>query len=154
MGLIQTADQLRFSFLAIIEGSKNLIVKQPQPNPTTDKFKRSLAINEEETAALNVDESLLNTCPTKDEPPNVSHNLPPSDDTELRLRKNDREEKRLKTMETINRIKRKQKEVEERLKFNEKLFKYFKFMLCFGVLVCVGAVIVYKKRDSILINYK
>ncbi|CAG2159704.1 unnamed protein product [Oppiella nova] len=61
MGLIQTAEQLRFSYLAIIEGSKQLSLSQP--NDTTvpfsannnykskaksPKISRSLGINEED----------------------------------------------------------------------------------------------------------
>lgn len=142
MGLIQTAAQLRFSFQAILEGSKKILLEDDHTNNSNVPIMRSLGMNEEEntTEDIVLDET------------NLSKN-DDADKEESQLRQRNREEKRQKTQDTINRIKRKQKEVEERLKFNQKLYKYLTPIFCVGVAICVG-VFIFVKKDSTLVNYE
>lgn len=103
MGLIQTYEQLRFSFLAIIDGMKML---RPLPNGTTaesdevmsDIRQRKLTVSEE----------------------SGTNNNPAAEDQ----RERDRQERKRKTEETIRRIKDKSKQIEQWSKLKSKMLKF------------------------------
>ncbi|KAI7697949.1 Tyrosine-protein phosphatase non-receptor type 1 [Sarcoptes scabiei] len=160
MGLIQTHEQLRFSFLSIIEGSKHFGTKLQNAN---NKIKRLFGFNEED-GVENDQECIKNSNSSSDgkqstteetdmkelnensdSPIEESNNVtmlqeslsspsspiesssPKTISTEkieisndVRQRKIDREERRKRTLDSIERIKRKQKETEERFKDMKK----------------------------------
>ncbi|KAJ6221404.1 hypothetical protein RDWZM_007216 [Blomia tropicalis] len=142
MGLIQTSAQFRFSFKAIIEGSKHIFEKQRQTklegsNNSNSSLMRSFGVNEDDEDVNYVNQDL-----DQNEEVNEPQTISPNNVTEgSELRQRRREEKRQKTMETIERIKRKQKEVEERLNFNRKLYQYLTPVAIVGGAVafcCIG----------------
>jgi len=67
----------------------------------------------------------------------VEHEL----NNEQQLRQRARDEKRKRTNETIQRIKKKQKEMEDRSRLNNQLIKFGCISLCFVVLVGAGIII-------------
>jgi hypothetical protein len=99
MGLIQTHEQLRFSFLAIIDGTKML---HPLPNgspaePDEQVRQRKLTVSEESGTNNNraVDE-----------------------------RERDRQERKRKTEDTIRRIRDKSKQMEQWSKLKSQMLKF------------------------------
>jgi len=221
MGLIQTSEQLRFSYLAIIEGSKMLSLQNPNDNevpfsannnlnkckPHSPKIQRSMGINEEDfdtenglntfivdNIIGNNDNHLVNndielpstlpplplrsrrsfsttsqsssTSPEPDVKPTESDSVSsvPQDmissedkanhieltntsnnsktdsslNKEQELRNRLREEKRRKTADTIERIKKKAKESEERSRLKKNLIKYSLISVGFALLFGTG----------------
>jgi len=231
MGLIQTAEQLRFSYLAIIEGSKMLRLQNPNDNevpfsannnlnkckPHSPKIQRSLGINEEDfdtenginscivnNIIDNNDDNVLDnndielrstlpplplrsrrsfsttsqsssTSPEPDAKPTESDSVSsvPQDmissedkanhielmnnsnnsktdsslNKEQELRNRLREEKRRKTADTIERIKKKAKESEERSRLKKNLIKYSLISMGFALLFGTG-VFIYSSLSS------
>lgn len=118
-GLIQTRDQLRFAYRAIIQGTKSLRPCQDNDNETQSQTK------EGETSEYGQEECQ----PT---PPVLPGNIGSSNNnltsaTELRQRL--REEKNKKMKAKIESIKEKQKQSESRLRTKNFLFKVGMFSL-------------------------
>lgn len=163
MGLIQTSDQLRFSFLAIIQGSKRILANVSTPTTTKPKLtiKRSIGMNESEDAdepsVIELDK-LNQVDKLEDGKTNSSLELSPSPPKSKESKASAmllHEEKRRKMMETIEKMKRKQKETEERLKSREKWSDYaFKSSLfALGVAVCVAVYVYYKKPENQMLQF-
>lgn len=171
MGLIQTHEQLRFSYLAIIEGSKRVLkavsidINNKTAQPMTSNkpkltIKRSLGVNESEETVENEIEISQLTPLDRSEDGQVdfqnkieqfsSSPTEASSNSNLLLR----EERIRKTKETVEKMKRKQKETEERLKSKEKWANYL-YKSSFLVLVvafCVGAYIYYKSHETLILD--
>ena len=105
MGLIQTPEQLRFSFLAIIDGMKS---QRPLANGTVGD--EALA----EDAA-----GIRQRKPTDSQVTDTS----PTNNNSAQERERVREERKRKTEETIRMIKDKSKELEQRIRFKSKMLK-------------------------------
>ena len=100
MGLIQTPEQLRFSYLAIIDGMKS---QRPLANGTVGD--EALA---EDAAGMR-----------QRKPTDTS----PTNNNSAQERERVREERKRKTEETIRMIKDKSKELEQRIRFKSKMLK-------------------------------
>lgn len=154
-GLIQTPEQLRFGFLAIIQGIKtilnltlplnkevplNKVEADDDSGPCGSKppYNRSLGVpsdDESEAAPLlpsNGQEATPTDKPVVGSPTN--NNL-----GAVELRRRAREERNKKTTEAIKKIKDKQKEIEERSRFKSQFYKFS----CIGLLAIIGAGLAY-----------
>ena len=116
MGLIQTPEQLRFSYQAIIEGNKTLALEDGDKEEKTDTVIRQRACQE-----------------------NGSKNETGNNLTLPEVREKERMERKRKTQETIDRIKMKKKHLEDRSRFQTKLIR-FGFV---GLVVILGAGFLY-----------
>lgn len=157
MGLIQTPEQLRFSYLAIIEGSKSNLYdngKVPSisshisPNshvndenelrstlPESSPRNRSTTSGSDEDLSLDGNEDSVSHLSDKViSSENASDSTMKSPDFEMRQRV--REEKRKRTTEKIKEIKEKQKEAEKRSRIKASLVKYSSY--AFGVVFLIG----------------
>lgn len=180
MGLIQTHEQLRFSYLAIIEGSKRVLKpatttinnnnnnnNETAKAVTTTKpkltIKRSLGVNESEDATeeeIEINQATLTPLDRSDEGEldfQAKNGQLPSSPTEANNNPSLllREERNRKTRETVEKMKRKQKETEERLRSKEKWANYLykSSFLVLGVAICVGAYVYYKGHETMLLNF-
>jgi len=139
MGLIQTPDQLRFSYLAIIEGAKQLLTRNNVINNSQNCDVRGIVDGENNSIADSSDPPLLpaksqtldsghvhkdtTQCSaddstgtnTPESPGNsISDNSSKSISSEAELRRRLRQEKFAKTKETIEAMKKKQEASERR----------------------------------------
>lgn len=90
----------------------------------------------------------------KNEQPSATGEPDTTTNNSSELRKRKRDEKRQKTLETIQSIKRKQKEVERSIQLNATLVKYLTPVACLGLAVGVGVYFYFTKRGSVLLNYE
>lgn len=128
MGLIQTPEQLRFSFLAIIDGMKCL---RPLSNGTA-------ATDEEKPAAGEEEADVRQRKPAAAEQSQVS-DASPANNNSAHERERQREERKRKTEETIKRIKDKSKELEQKSRFKSKILK----LGLIGAVLLLGAGVLY-----------
>lgn len=140
-GLIQTRDQLRFAYRAIIQGAKNFLPCEDVDN-SDETNERECLLKNSETLSRTQEEIRSELDPSSQPAPPGSfsasnNNLTPA--TELRQRV--REEKNRKMKEKIQNMKEKQKKSESRLRTKKLLFKVGIFSL--GILATASLVYYY-----------
>lgn len=149
MGLIQTADQLRFSYLAIIEGGKRILNKEQLS--TIDVLSSYIAENSDEDERPPKPPTRVESLPHRNEPPP----LPPrtgfqntindkeglistTDGNESQVRRRNREERKKKTEEQVRRMKDKLRESE----LSKKRKSYLK-PVAIGLTLLLGGILIY-----------
>jgi tyrosine-protein phosphatase non-receptor type 1 len=163
-GLIQTPEQLRFSYLAIIGGLNQLQKLNKVPlNPDGISSQEINVSKDKASSSSNSDEtnSLLPSSPKQKRLSPISGSqseseAKSSDEERLkseeeitcnnnlsaeRLRRKAREERNMKMEDKIQRIKKKQKESEERSRIKKYIYKYGSFVV---ILFGLGAALYYK----------
>lgn len=150
MGLIQTPEQLRFSYMAIIEGIKTFIPKITDQLDDTTSDNELSSIFDDLTNGTNDDPNLSNNQieqienSTQSELRKRTTITSPINGSNLTTEKEERakmrEERRNRTYEQICRIKEKQKEVEARSRLNERLSRFTRWGLA---AVLVGSFALY-----------
>jgi len=136
MGLIQTTDQLRFSYESISKGAE-IIIRPSLPSTASDSG-FSGSTNELRQRQLNdvankaADQQTQVTSQTSSAPNNNNHNP-----AEARVR--ERQARKRKTEENIQRIKERQRQQEERSRFQAKLVR----LGGIGLAIIVGAGLIY-----------
>ena len=175
MGLIQTYEQLRFSYMAIIEGGKALLNNDNGDVPSKTHENSSNVIqrivcnenrDEREESEIEENETIpLPLPPRSRKSENVSPPSPPSLEAtgvinnnlttgELRLRA--RDERKKKTMENIKRIKEKAKQIEERSRLKKIFLK--SSAVAVGIALVVGTCILfynnYLTSDKTSVSYR
>ncbi|KAI1285399.1 Tyrosine-protein phosphatase non-receptor type 1 [Halotydeus destructor] len=143
-GLIQTPDQLRFSYLAILEGSKHLLNVPLESEGCDIRARISDTSKEANDKDGDTDDPKQISAPianetraetrTQDSPTNNN-----ADNGATELRRRVREERNKKTKETIEKIKGRQKEIEERNRYKSQIFK----IGCVGLALMLSAGFVY-----------
>ena len=155
-GLVQTPDQFRFCYLALIEGGKKLVspAEQMQPNPIATFHSSSDSSSDASSSFSNLTEDSATEATVSDQPlasestsdleikPTIStrnttisstastpsaaavdssNNICSKSTSDLRRRALERKRS---TLEKIQNIKKKQKEIEERQNYRLNLIKY------------------------------
>lgn len=126
MGLIQTPEQLRFSYLAIMDGAKSLRLTMPNGTAAADKQVADEEAAVRQRKAVTGEESQVKE-------------TSPANNNSAQERERLRQERKRKTDEMIQRIKEKTKELDQRSKFKSKMLK----LGLIGGAVLLGAGLLY-----------
>ncbi|XP_068090800.1 tyrosine-protein phosphatase non-receptor type 2 [Hyperolius riggenbachi] len=113
MGLIQTPGQLRFSYMAVIEGTKSIMASSSTQNSCNDlsKLDQSAKVDNNQT-----DERHNGSTVLKEEEQSYGKSLEGDADAQSTLRKRERNSRRANTAQKVQQMKQKMNEVERKRK--------------------------------------